>query len=445
MALERLLLATDGAGVGTYDLDLESGSGYWSPRAFALLGMNPNPEGTAEFEDWLDRIHEEDREEVLGRHQAAATRGGAWQATFRIIRADDGQARWLETHGLFTRNPDGHTRSTGVVADITEKMTADASLRESESRLRRSQQAGGIGNYEWLMDGSGGTQSEEMLRLIGLKPTRKYSFKQILETVLPEDREQVFATVATIQRGSSKRETFYRVRNGEEIRWIRDLGQLERDDNGRPYRWVGIVQDVTKQKRHEEAQRSLVNELNHRVKNTLAVVQAIAHQTFRADVAPEVARSAFEGRLISLAAAHDILTKENWGPVSILHLVNAAANALSIAADRLETSGTELMLSSKAALAMSIALHELGTNAIKFGGLKGDAGKVRISWTSANDEFHFIWEEEGGPPPLQDRGRGFGTRMIKHALAAELKGSVEWQFKTSGVRCVVTAPLDENT
>lgn len=443
IAYERLLLATEGAGVGTYDIDLESGFGYLSPRVFALLGLTPTADGTARIEGWVDLIHHGDRDRIALEHDTAATRGGAWQAEYRVVKADDGQIVWLQTFGHFTRTETGHLRSTGVVMDITAKKQAEALLRESESRLRRSQAAGGVGSYEWLMDGSGGTQSEQMLRLIGLESGRNYAFNEIIQNVATEDMDYVIATTKAIREGCPTRETHYRIKAGDgDTRWIRDIGQLELDDAGKPYRWIGIVQDITEQKRSEARRDLLINELNHRVKNTLAVVQSLAHQTLRSDVPAQAARASFEQRLVALAAAHDILTNESWDSISIRQLVDAALEALGVARCQINISGADLQVRPKPAVSLSMALHELGTNALKYGSLTCDHGRVDVHWTADGDVFRFIWQERGGPPPAAARQPGFGTRMIRLALAAELDGSTQLEFLQGGVECVISAPRD---
>lgn len=441
VAYERFLLATEGAGVGTYDIDLESGAGVWSPRAFAMLGIPASEDGSARLDSWRERIHDEDRDRILQEHGIASARGGAWQAEYRIVRADNGEIRWLQTFGHFSRTAEGHLRSSGVVIDITEKKAIEASLRDSESRLRRSQEAGGVGSYEWRMDGSGGTQSDEMLRLIGLDRGRNYPFDEIVQAVVPEDMEHVKATTRAIREGHPNRETYYRVKGGDKgLRWIRDIGQLELDENGRPYRWVGIVQDVTDLKRNEERQLLLINELNHRVKNTLTVVQSLAHQTFR--VLPDAAlRTAFEHRLMALASAHDLLTKGRWQAVSITELVHAVLRPLGTSAARISLSGPDLQIMPKAAVSLSMALHELGTNALKYGSLTVDQGRIEIDWALESDLFRLTWQERGGPVPAAARATGFGTRMIELVLAAELEGVTKLTFPEIGVRCEVAAPL----
>jgi PAS domain S-box-containing protein len=244
---ERLRLATEGTGIGIYDLDLDEGRGRWSERAFEVLGLPVPHDRVGSFDLWRARLHPDDAERVAAAHAANAEGLTPWHIEYRIRRAGDGEVRWLETHGRFVRQPNGHVRSIGIVADVTERKQVALSLAESESRLRRSQEAGGIGSYEWDLTSGTGTQSEGMLAMVGLTPGKSYTLKEILAPVLQEDMAQVMATVEAINNGARKRETNYRIRHPKDgsIRWIRDIGQLEVDREGKPRRWVGIIQDVT--------------------------------------------------------------------------------------------------------------------------------------------------------------------------------------------------------
>jgi PAS domain S-box-containing protein len=276
---ERLRLATEGTGVGTYDLDLSTGEGIWSEQAFALLGMKPTTDFRASFALWRDVVHTDDVAGLEVIHARAGKTPGPWRAEYRIQRADDGFLRWLEAIGQFRISEDGRIRSLGVVSDITDRKLTEIALAESESRLRRSQQAGGVGSYEWELQGEAGHQSETMLRIIGLELGRSYSLREIIGRVHKPDLPKVFATVQAIGEGELQRETQYRVHGADgELRWIRDIGQVERDESGRPVRWVGIVQDITEQKRLEAEMQSLNEGLEHRVKERTAELERVHEQ-----------------------------------------------------------------------------------------------------------------------------------------------------------------------
>ena len=201
---------------------------------------------------------------------------------------------------------------------------------------------------------------------------------------------------------------------------------------------------VLERRRTEEHLRLLVNELNHRVKNTLAVVQSIAVQTLRGDDV-EGARRAFEDRLRALAAAHDLLTSQNWQSASLRDVVGKAGIGCGASPERLTVVGPELRVQPKTAVSVAMAVHELCTNAVKYGAFSNDRGSVRVEWAvetaGGESRLRLVWQEEGGPPVALPTRRGFGTRMIERALAAELGGTARIEFHPEGISCTVEAPL----
>jgi PAS domain S-box-containing protein len=201
---------------------------------------------------------------------------------------------------------------------------------------------------------------------------------------------------------------------------------------------------VLERRRSEEHLRLLVNELNHRVKNTLAIVQSIAVQTFRGEGA-EGQRRAFESRLAALAAAHDLLTTENWEFASLRQVIEKAGLGCGAPASRLAVVGPEVKVQPRTAVSIAMAVHELCTNAVKYGALSNDVGRVTVEWRVADSgggsRLHLHWRELGGPPVTPPDRRGFGTRMIERALAAELGGSADIEFLPDGISCTVEAPL----
>ena len=199
---------------------------------------------------------------------------------------------------------------------------------------------------------------------------------------------------------------------------------------------VAAAADVTERHHHENHLKLLVNELNHRVKNTLAIVQSIATLTLK-DVDP-VVRAAFEQRLLTLSAAHGLLTDESWDGA---HLAAVARASLRAAHERISFEGEDLRLKPKSAVALSMALHELGTNALKYGALSVEQGSVAVRWSTGGDRFRLRWEERGGPPVSPPTHRGFGSRMIERGLAAELRGEARIDWRPEGVVCTIDAPL----
>jgi two-component sensor histidine kinase len=212
---------------------------------------------------------------------------------------------------------------------------------------------------------------------------------------------------------------------------------------------IGAVQvslDITARKQGEEQRRLLVNELNHRVKNTLAVVQSIASQTLRnATSLPEAGRS-LASRLVSLAKAHDILTQENWSGADLKDVVEAALSPHANT-DRLQISGDEVWLSPSLALSLSLGFHELATNAIKYGALSCKEGTVSISWATSWQEqkkhLRIEWRELDGPPVAAIERKGFGTRMLERLLGPKSAGTVTITFEPTGLVCVFEVHLGE--
>ncbi len=204
-----------------------------------------------------------------------------------------------------------------------------------------------------------------------------------------------------------------------------------------------FYRDITERKRSEEHQRLLINELNHRVKNTLAVVQGIAYQTFKGmSVAPE-AREAFEARLAALSRTHNLLTTKSWEAAPLKQVVAETVGAIRSVDGRTIIEGPEVLLPPETAVSFAMAVHELATNAAKYGSLSVVAGQVEVRWELRGGRVHFVWEESGGPPVEIPRVRGFGTRMIERGLAAELNGQVTIDFRVAGLVCTVDAPVPE--
>jgi PAS domain S-box-containing protein len=216
-----------------------------------------------------------------------------------------------------------------------------------------------------------------------------------------------------------------------------------RDDDGAVIGLVGVSVDITARKQAEASRQLLIDELNHRIKNMLTVVQAIAHQTFRRGEIPDSSRKAFEGRIAALAAAHDVLQRSAWDNALLSDVISEAVAFCGPAQQRISHSGPALRLDQKQALAVTLAVHELCTNAMKYGALSNDDGAIEMSWRVEGAEpwLEIVWRERGGPPVLPPKKRSFGSILIERALAQELGGASTLSFDPEGLTCVVRAPL----
>jgi len=282
--------------------------------------------------------------------------------------------------------------------------------------------------------------NESAAAAVGL--TREQAIgRNISEFITPEEFQKTSGMLQEkLQHGGATRYDV-RVRGKDEtlLYWEINSG-LTNDENGKPVGLHVVGRDVTDRKRWEHHQRLLVAELNHRVKNSLAVVQSLAHQSFKDGKPPADAIAAFEGRLSTLALAHNLLTRENWEDAALQDVVEHAL-APFCSSGRCRFGGPELRVTPGAAVSLALALHELATNAVKYGAFSNEQGTVAIQWTTADEHLVIEWSEAEGPAVVGPRGVGFGTRMLERALAADLQGEVILDFAPAGVKCRIKSPL----
>jgi two-component system CheB/CheR fusion protein len=188
-----------------------------------------------------------------------------------------------------------------------------------------------------------------------------------------------------------------------------------------------------------------VGELNHRVKNTLATVRAIAAQTLSNSKSIKEALSAFEARLLALSRAHDLLTQESWAGADLNIVVKKAIEPLDTDQGRFHIEGPNVQLAPSAALSLAMAVHELATNAAKYGALSNEQGQVSITWQvkggGEDRRLHMRWTEQGGPLVVPPTRKGFGSLLVGSALAQELSGQVQVDYQSSGLVCMIDAPI----
>lgn len=329
-----------------------------------------------------------------------------------------------------------------ALTDVTERARAQAQLREAEEDYRHAAELNP--QVAWTAQPDGqldrvAARWRDWTGTTGLGST-------YADALHPDDVQRTFDVWGRSVATGEPYDILHRVRRTTgEYRWIRSRAYPRRDEHGAIIRWYGSTEDVHEQKLAEEHLRLMVLELNHRVKNNLATVQAIAVQTLRGTEAPEAAREAFLQRITALAAAHDILTREQWDGVGVADIAEGVLRALDGAGDRVRLDGPAIRLPPKTALALSMAFHELGTNALKYGALSAAAGEVRLDWRvegGARPTLALQWSESGGPPVVPPERRGFGSRLLERGLAAELHGKVEVQYAPAGVRCTIRTPFD---
>lgn len=341
------------------------------------------------------------------------------------------------------------------VADRTAELTRSnaalrqlaAAARESEERLALALHGADQGIWDWDLHTNVLTWDTRCKAIFGFPAQTPVTPEAHLEALHPEDRARVAAAIAAALRERRDFDQEYRVRcpDGSQ-RWVLSRGRGYHDEAGLPYRMAGTVMDITQRKRVEQQRTLLLHELNHRVKNSLATVHALARQTALSTASPVAFVEAFESRLIALARAHDLLTIGGWGEVTIHEIVHRTLEPHGAGTPRILASGEGAPLPPKAALALSLALHELATNATKYGALSVPAGQVQVRWEVASAEpvrrLTLDWVEAQGPPVLPPTGKGFGSRLLERGLRQELDAEVTLAFPPAGARCRIAFALE---
>jgi PAS domain S-box-containing protein len=214
-------------------------------------------------------------------------------------------------------------------------------------------------------------------------------------------------------------------------------------EDGRIVGWFGTNTDITELERTKERLQLVVNELNHRVKNTLVTVQSIASQSFKhSDPADYLT---FEQRLLSLSRVHNLLTHSGWSNAAVREIVTISAKMFG--EDRFEMAGDAIVVDPGLATSLAMTLHELCTNALKYGALSNTSGRVIVKWSTEvvgeRKFMHFSWNEVDGPPVEKPSRTGFGLKLIARATTSGQGASVEHSFEPAGVRCDVRVPIDQ--
>ncbi len=268
----------------------------------------------------------------------------------------------------------------------------------------------------------------------------------IIKIIPPELRSEENDILARLKRGE-------RIDHFETVRMTKDGRRLDisitvspiRDRTGTIVGASKVARDITDKMRAEELQRLLMGELNHRVKNTLATVQSIANQTVRASKDPTEFAKSFNGRIRTLAHAHDVLTRNSWRGADLADLVREQLLIGGSQDERVRLSGPSVMLDAQPALHIAMILHELGTNARKHGSLSSPDGRLDASWSLESNGGRVLklrWRESGGPPVTAPSARGFGTTLVEKSLAAH-EGQAVIHYRAEGVACDIDLPLPE--
>jgi len=322
-----------------------------------------------------------------------------------------------------------------------------AALRDSEEQLRAAAEAAQFGAHQYDVVHDRTWRSPQFLEILGADAAdTTATFEAGLGFVHPDDRAATGRRKQQIlQHTEDRYQLEYRIcRRDGQVRWVMDRGQVIRDKTGAAQRVIGVVLDITDIKEAEQRQRLLFEELNHRVKNTLAIVQALALQTLKTRPQPDEFADAFSDRLNSLARAHSLLTEDSWRGASLQDIVTTSLSAFIDEGRSIDVGGDAVMVPAGATVTLSLMLHELATNAAKHGALSITAGRLAVRWTATSAGTATIvdlrWQEDGGPPVLPPTRRSFGSRLLASS-AKQLGAEFELDFAEAGLRCQLRFPV----
>ena len=320
--------------------------------------------------------------------------------------------------------------------------TRMAELKAAEDKLRFVLSAARLGT--WTLDVPTGhlVASDQCRAMFGHSHESDFSLKTLEDGIAPEDRRLWQKAFDKALTGAGYAEVEVRLfRNKGDTRWIEMRANTRFDEDNNPVSMIGVVIDITDRRAAEVHRDLLTRELSHRVKNTLATVQAIVGRSLRENGVDDLLATKISDRLRAIAGAHDVLTHHGWSSADIGEIVSAALSPFNFQEGRIEYGGDNVLLSARAATSLALALHELATNAVKFGSLSQGNGKVSLHWSIVGDDMRLVWTETGGPEVSGPDRRGFGSLLIDTMLASSTYGSTDLDYRPDGLVFTYTAPL----
>jgi PAS domain S-box-containing protein len=402
--------------------------------------------GFVEDGRFLSQVHPEDRDKFRALIRALSPANPSYALTFRFV-CSDGRQVWLEEAAEGEFDLTGRLSCIrGLTRDISARKRAELALAERNLQFALAGKAGLVGSYAYDVNTEVMQVSEGYAAIHGLpEGTTETTISLWKARVHPGDLERVEklrAQTFADQQGEYSLE--YRILRADGVvRWIERRSFISYDGDGRPQRVVGVTIDVTERKQAEEHRNLLNAELDHRVKNVLATVCAIIVQTQHANASTADFVASVNHRIKSLASTHELLSLSRWRGVSLLEIIRREIAPYTTG--NTEVSGPSITLKPEAAQATAMVLHELATNAAKYGALSNHSGQVSVRWLwlpngIQQHRLAIEWQEIGGPPVSAPTASGYGTSIIRELIPHELGGTVELAFVPGGVRCRMEVP-----
>jgi PAS domain S-box-containing protein len=364
------------------------------------------------------------------------------------LRAKDGSIRHVEISSSVCFRDGEFVNTRCFTVDVSEKVRAEAALREAQERLAVTYENVLAGIAEADTEGRLTRVNEAFVTITGYPRDEllAMSFFDMTHPDHVEDDRREYAAQVRGDKDHYRVEKRYVRKDGSTI-WVEVTSSTVRSADGSFAYGVRMVQDITERRTAEQHRKLLLAELNHRVKNTLATVQALAAHTARNAQSAEDFRKRFEPRLLALSAAHDRLTRNDWRGADLRDVVADELKAPGAIEGRATAEGPGVMLPPRVSLALSMALHELATNALKYGALSSENGRVKVNWTVERTPgtpyptaLRLSWIEHDGPRVEVPNGEGFGSRLLR-VTASELGGEMNMEWKPEGLVWELRFPL----
>jgi PAS domain S-box-containing protein len=445
----RLQQALTAGQVMAFEWNADTRRSRRSDSAAQILGYEKASVASSRRDDFLGRIHADDRECFKTHLHQLCPENPSYSANFRFCRPD-GRHVWLEETARGEFDATGHLLCIkGLTRDITEHQKAEHALAERNVQFTLAAKTGLVGSYAYDTDTEIMQISEGYAAIHGF-PERAAEIdrNECLATVHPDDVVSVklHRSEAFHEQRREYNVEYRIVRPGGEIRWVETRCFISYNGVGYPKRVVGVSIDITERKRVQEQQRALLAELDHRVKNTLATVSAIVGHTRDGSGSMVDFVTALDGRIRAMATTHELLSACRWQGVSLTELVRREL-APYAAGSNAVFKGPDVLLCPEAAQPMSMVLHELTTNAAKYGALSTKDGRVSVQWERrVNGQTRPLlvldWQEIGGPLVVAPGNASYGTHTIRDVIPYEFGGTVNFELAREGVRCRLELPAD---